>query len=133
MSISARQSGRIGYLAPPPQSAPDAPVAQRIQALRREADWDGEGAGAITAEMCTSAITFLEHLPRQVAIPRISPSALGAVSFYWEKDGVRLLVEVSDTDTVYFQQAGPGTFRDRGTLPQEEMAGRLRDLFRSGS
>ncbi|MDQ2732947.1 MAG: hypothetical protein M3Y56_14920, partial [Armatimonadota bacterium] len=49
----------------------DAAVAERIRGLQREADWDGEGAEAITRETCEAAIRFLERLPSQVNMPRV--------------------------------------------------------------
>ena len=70
------------------QEAAEVPTAirQRILSFSRPADWDGLGGLPITLSACKRAVGFLEAAYRRIEglpAPRVSPSALGAISLYW--------------------------------------------------
>src|SRR5436305_1551132 len=83
-----------------------AAVVDRISSLERPADWDGEGAEAITREACTAAVEFLKQRDTELPLPRIAPSCLGGVSLYWTRGDNRILVTVtSQVDKVRYEHA----------------------------
>jgi hypothetical protein len=63
-------------------------LAARILSLESPADWDGDGAKAISRLTCAAASRFYEvAASRSFVAPRsIAPSTDGAVGFTWEGD-----------------------------------------------
>src|SRR5690242_17128821 len=51
-----------------------------------EANWDGEGAPAISAEAISGAIQIAAHLPTSWPAPEVSADPDGGISFEWYKD-----------------------------------------------
>jgi hypothetical protein len=57
-------------------------IRNRIDSLQRGADWDGEGALAISAEACNAAIEFLEMVKQQVP----GPNTMDRLYHQWRGD-----------------------------------------------
>ena len=49
----------------------------------QHANWDGEGAEAVSSETCAVAHRFLESLPREARLPTIAPEPDGQLNFEW--------------------------------------------------
>jgi hypothetical protein len=111
-------------------------IRNRIDSLQRGADWDGEGALAISAEACNAAIEFLEMVKQQVpGLPdpgSISPTELGAIAFCWRNGRRVLLVEAAPNtmDRLYHQWRGDhDTERSTGFEDKDHVIQLLRGLY----
>lgn len=65
------------------------PVLRSLGEVRlncRNADWDGEGAKAITSDVITMAMEFASLLPSDVPVPQAAPETDGQITFEWFRD-----------------------------------------------
>src|SRR6202035_1927315 len=95
------------------EATPGAPLPaafeQRVLSLRREGDWDGQEADAITADTCAAALQFVRQvlaIQPDLPLPFSAPSVYGAVSLRWVNGDQDVAIYVFSPDRVeiYLQQ-----------------------------
>lgn len=111
-------------------------LRQWVLALPREADWDGEGAEAVTEETCRDAVDFLESaVGAGVPLPAsVAPTVFGGVSLFWKQDGERLLVELRPGigDNAVLQWIRADGTRGQEVQTREQALQLLRSVFPNG-
>src|SRR5712692_5899058 len=103
---------------------------RKILALRRERNWDGEGADPISAEACQAAVEFVEQLQSRqpgLKLPRPAPSVSGAVSLYWGQKEEGLLVDIASADPaqVAFHWEGANGCYEEGVAHRDAVLDRV--------
>ena len=88
-----------------------------IQEECSHGDWDDEGAVAISIATLFEAMNFIRSLPVHLKLPDVVPSANGAISFEWRKDGFICNVELSGTNEIVYSAYYSKVNRDYGMKP----------------
>ena len=68
---------------------------QSINEIRSEclaANWNGEGAKAVSKDAVEEALLFARGLASFLPIPHVAPTATGAIAFEWRGRGRRALI-----------------------------------------
>lgn len=63
-------------------------------------NWDGYGGSAISTEAMKNAVQFfdlIEGFPGALAIPEMSPTSSGTISFTWDAFGSDIYIEIGNT------------------------------------
>jgi hypothetical protein len=110
----------------PPRTSLSRDFQQRVLSLQREEDWNGEGAQAITADTCRSALKFTKRalaVKPDLPLPLSGASVFGAVSLLWVNAEKDLSIRVYSDNRVesYFEQAD-GRYAALAERPDEAIA-----------
>ncbi len=69
-------------------------LVQRLSV--RDTPWSDEQPEKITSETCKAAVSFLNQLPLEIELPKISPDGEGSLVMLWETDNSRVLLTIED-------------------------------------
>jgi hypothetical protein len=112
--------------------SPDIPAEyrDRVLSLQRRRNWDGEGAEPVTAAACRAALQFVALVRSSqpgLALPRVAPSAYGAVSLYWRNGEEHLVLKIASGDLkrIAFHWEGPGARDEDGMEDSRGAVGRV--------
>lgn len=107
-------------------------LVDRINGFEAPANWDEEGAAAITKDACKAAIDVALMANRAAPTlpePQPAASALGAISLYWRVGTKHFTIRVfsSDMNSVFFQENDSSDLSKRhcDTRPASEVVSRL--------
>ena len=69
-------------------------LVQRLSVC--DTPWSDDQPEKITAETSKAAFSFLNQLPPEIELPKISPDGEGSLVMLWENDNSRVLLTIED-------------------------------------
>lgn len=89
-----------------------------VAAANSVADWDCEGAEAISGEAIRKAINLIQLAPEWIRPPEIVPSSDGEIVFEWRMGRERIMsLAFHDNELIFAAILGSRNNRERGCKP----------------